>query len=1755
MEPRLLSWRRWPAGAVLAVSIAGGAPLRADGVAVVGTELSDNGDHDGFADTSETVALWPTVQNTTAFALRDVVLRLSSESPEILCVSRPLVVIGDLAPGQVRRGETAFVFTVGEVDRANLGFDVWDELSVRLHVEVISDRLSEPLQGGPIELELDLDATGGSGPTTFFEGFESGTFGAFEPHNIDANLNNLAASNGYRCQYSDPDWENSNSYGQITDCFLGANASQAAAFFWQVNTPSSPNYGKAYSGNNSLYMGIFGPAPDWQTTPLAVLEAVRLRDPINLSATGLSPELSYKHQVDLIDSRNVSAPYGDAPARYVTMLQVADPTGAPVGDWIKLEPYLNVYDQQGVDNYFNCMFDPIDDGNDEDDFFDPTDPDRRLGPSSTCKPEFNFTYIGDTFHPFDPQRLGNADGPGLQGSLGVGTWIESRFSLDRFRGRRARLRFLNTDLKVGTSQTWGQFFTSLNPGPGDDGIWIDVVTVTGTLTTPATVGVDSKDNSGLPGFGDGDGDGAIDACDSCPDDPLPNQPDEDGDGVGDLCDNCLGRPNPEQSDGDLDGLGDACDACPAGDDDDGDGDLVPCRSDNCPLDVNPDQSDADGDLRGDACDGCPADAGNDADADGICGDADSCDVRFNPGQSEVVRVSGAVQLINGAGVVGDWAFSPDAGTLVYRAEQDRSWVFELFATPATGGLPIRVSGEMVEGGDVLSFAFSPDSERVVYLADQDTDGVSELYSVPAGGGLPVKISGAMAPGGGVSSYYAISPDSRRVVYQADQDTDDVFELYSVPAGGGLPVKISGALVPGGDVRWYFEISPDSRRVVYAAGPDERFELFSAPIAGGPAVKLTEPLHPGGDVLWFRITADGSRVVYIADLETDEQFELYVVRIGGGVIHKLNPPKAGWEVLEFQLSSDGQMVVFRATVAGRPGLFSIPVGGGVPVRLADTGITAYSISPGGRRVVYRTTSFHLFSVPIEGGAATRLDGPTDSATDYRIAPDGRTVVFQTTDALHSVPIGGGTPVRLTPAGVYVYLSPFTITPDATTVVYLVAYWSPEHPGELFRVPIEGGDPVVLNDALVPGGRVWTMKVAPDSASVTYLADQDRIELFELFAAALGPGPDPDGDGVLLFCDTCPEAFNPDQRADTDFDGDGFACLDDNCALVANADQTDQDLDGRGDACDNCPAAFNPEQRDLDGNGLGDACDPCFQHDADRDGDGIGDACDPCPDDALNDGDGDGVCNALDNCPVVANPGQSDGDADAVGDACDNCSYVGNASQSNLDGDPQGDACDNCPSVGNPQQSDGDGDSVGDACDNCSSTSNPQQGDGDGDGIGDVCDACPHDTLNDGDLDAVCGDLDNCPVVFNPQQEDGDGDGVGDACDPCPLDPLNEDGDDDGVCEAADNCPVNANPGQADRDGDALGDVCDNCPVIANPDQSNLDGDRWGDACDNCPEVPQGTQSDIDRDGRGDACDNCILAPNRDQADGDLAIVRQWAGAATASSEWSSTEWSAAQASGPPELATCDSVPTNWAPLSGGADPEWLDLAYAGPVRGIGVDVHEASLEGFVERIEVRDAEGRLHSVWDGEDRTACGGILNARWSTLPYDVVAVIVHTAVEGWEEIDAVELLGAGAPEPDFAGNACDNCPFLGNADQNDRDADGAGDDCDCAPDDPATRPPAEVLGVAADQPSPGVARFNWPAAPAAEAYSVTRGLLSEITAANYGTSIEPRQTETWFEDAETPPPDDGFTYLIRGIAPVCGPGTLGAGPYGLERPSSDGG
>jgi len=416
---------------------------------------------------------------------------------------------------------------------------------------------------------------------------------------------------------------------------------------------------------------------------------------------------------------------------------------------------------------------------------------------------------------------------------------------------------------------------------------------------------------------------------------------------------------------------------------------------------------------------------------------------------------------------------------------------------------------------------------------------------------------------------------------------------------------------------------------------------------------------------------------------------------------------------------------------------------------------------------------------------------------------------------------------------------------------------------------------------------------------------------------GDACDPDADG-----DTVPEDGNNNgSTTDKPCVAGAVTGCDDNCPLLLNATQANNDADAQGDACDadddndgvldatdNCQFVANPTQADANTNGIGDACD------GDVDGDGDPNATDCAPSNAAIFHGATEICNGVDdNCSGVVDEGftntdgadladcvDTDDDNDGVPDTTDNCPLVVNAPQTNTDQslydagnhaitpDAQGDACDtdddgdadadttDCAAL-NPAIHHGVVETCNGVDDNCVAGADEGFTNTDGDAQADCVDT---DDDNDTDPDGTdCAPLnsairhgatetcngidDNCSGLVDEGFLNTDGDAQADCVD--------TDDDNDTVLDTADNCPLVANADQLDTDGDLTGDACDldddddgvadvddNCRLDWNLDQVNSDTDKFGDACD----------SDDDNDGVLDlAPDNCRVVYNPSQSDSD------------------------------------------------------------------------------------------------------------------------------------------------------------------------------------------------------------------------------------------------------------------------------------------------
>jgi aminopeptidase N len=159
-----------------------------------------------------------------------------------------------------------------------------------------------------------------------------------------------------------------------------------------------------------------------------------------------------------------------------------------------------------------------------------------------------------------------------------------------------------------------------------------------------------------------------------------------------------------------------------------------------------------------------------------------------------------------------------------------------------------------------------------------------------------------------------------------------------------------------------------------------------------------------------------------------------------------------------------------------------------------------------------------------------------------------------------------------------------------------------------------------------------------------------------------------------------------------------------------------------------------------------------------------------------------------------------------------------------------------------------------------------------------------------------------------------------------------------------------------------------------------------------------------------------------------------------------------------------------------------------------------------------------------------------------------------GKTQITLADTDGDGVP------NRNDNCSLAANPTQADFDLDLAGDDCDpdddndgladasdCAPFDVAAGSPGEVDLLAVEP----AGHLSWNAAARAESYDVQRGTVSDLRAGAYGACLITGLAGTTYDDADVPPLEESFFYLVRGHDAGCGGGgSLGVDGSGVPRP-----
>jgi len=118
----------------------------------------------------------------------------------------------------------------------------------------------------------------------------------------------------------------------------------------------------------------------------------------------------------------------------------------------------------------------------------------------------------------------------------------------------------------------------------------------------------------------------------------------------------------------------------------------------------------------------------------------------------------------------------------------------------------------------------------------------------------------------------------------------------------------------------------------------------------------------------------------------------------------------------------------------------------------------------------------------------------------------------------------------------------------------------------------------------------------------------------------------------------------------------------------------------------------------------------------------------------------------------------------------------------------------------------------------------------------------------------------------------------------------------------------------------------------------------------------------------------------------------------------------QATGAPDTAQAGDIPTAWASLEPNAGAEWLQVDFDQAVTIAEVRIRESYNPGAVSKVVAILQDGKEHVLWEGLDPTVDAPsdfVVKAEGDVVSKSIKMYLDTTLKQGWNEIDAVELVG----------------------------------------------------------------------------------------------------------------------------------------------------
>jgi Tol biopolymer transport system component len=433
------------------------------------------------------------------------------------------------------------------------------------------------------------------------------------------------------------------------------------------------------------------------------------------------------------------------------------------------------------------------------------------------------------------------------------------------------------------------------------------------------------------------------------------------------------------------------------------------------------------------------------------------------------------------GQINDLTWSRDGSKIYFDRQTDIPG--GIFAVPVLGGEPRLVlesaaNPQLFADGsfmvsrinaqrDLQLWHFSPDSGKVEPLpAIMDTSGVTAARTTPDGRQV---------------LYFGYRLDSSAARREKG--------IFAFNPADGRTRQLAPAVVLQYGSAVALAATPDGRSAIISVPAGSAYRVFEAPLngAGGQRTLFTLTKVP-----WYvDVAPDGS--IYIDQLSTSETLVRFPT--GGGKAERLSPPYAA-RILPTAVLKDGRPLIYtdsgtkkRLVIVGPDGRF-VPLvesdeNCGPPVALVDDRHVAVMTD--------RKAEMAIVSIA-DGRITSRLRTGHESIDSLTASPDGKTFYYTSGRFVWSMPIAGGTPVRLGPGD--------SVAADSNGRDLIVSL-SEKEATRLVRMPVSGGaaTPIDMNgDVRLASANLATQAAGPDGRIAVYAAS---VSQWAYLAAIIDP----------------------------------------------------------------------------------------------------------------------------------------------------------------------------------------------------------------------------------------------------------------------------------------------------------------------------------------------------------------------------------------------------------------------------------------------------------------------------------------------------------------------------------------------------------------------------------------------------------------------------------------------------------------------------